>query len=88
MKVSSQTSTLSPLLEHPPFPIATSLGVLAWLGGTSRQGFLTKKFLGLNNTVIGSAGMTGKSSGDGKCVMPNVCQRTTSSFTRFSVGLD
>jgi hypothetical protein len=27
---------------------------------------------------MGSAGMTGKSSGAGKCVMPNVCQRTMS----------
>lgn len=37
-----------------------------------------KKFLGLSNTVIGSAGMIGKSSGDGKWVRPKVCQRTMS----------
>lgn len=37
-------------------------------------------------TVIGSAGMTGKSSGDGKCVSPNVCQSTTSSLSRFASG--
>ena len=27
---------------------------------------------------MGSAGITGKSSGAGKCVMPKVCQSTTS----------
>jgi hypothetical protein len=27
---------------------------------------------------MGSAGMTGKSSGEGKCVMPKVCQSTMS----------
>lgn len=37
-----------------------------------------KKFLGLSNTVMGSAGMIGKSSGDGKWVRPKVCQRTMS----------
>jgi hypothetical protein len=37
---------------------------------------------------MGSAGMTGKSSGAGKCVMPNVCQSTTSVFSRFAVGFD
>ena len=30
---------------------------------------------------MGSAGMMGKSSGDGKCVMPKVCQRTMSVFS-------
>ena len=38
-------------------------------------------------TVIGSAGMTGKSSGDGKCVRPKVCHSTTSSLSRLAVGL-
>lgn len=46
-----------------------------------------KKFLGLNNNVIGSAGMTGKSSGDGKCVIPKVCQSTTSVLTMLALGL-
>jgi len=38
-----------------PFP----LGQLEKEGGISKHGFLSKKFLGLNNSVIGSAGMTG-----------------------------
>jgi len=38
-----------------PFP----LGQLENDGGISKHGFLSKKFLGLNNKVIGSAGMTG-----------------------------
>jgi len=42
------------------------LGQLEKLGGISKHGFLSKKFLGLNSTLIGSAGMTGKSSGAGK----------------------
>lgn len=46
-----------------------------------------KKLRGRSSNVMGSAGMTGKSSGLGKCVMPNVCHRTTSVFSRFAVGL-
>jgi hypothetical protein len=38
-----------------PFP----LGQLEKDGGISKHGFFSKKFLGLNNRVIGSAGMTG-----------------------------
>jgi hypothetical protein len=37
---------------------------------------------------MGSAGMTGKSSGLGKCVIPNVCHRTTSVLTKSAVGFD
>lgn len=37
-------------------------------------------------TVIGSAGMTGKSSGDGKCVRPKVCHSTTSALSRLALG--
>lgn len=45
-----------------------------------------KNPLGLKNNVIGSAGMMGKSSGAGKCVMPNVCQRTRSVLSKGVVG--
>lgn len=38
-------------------------------------------------TVIGSAGITGKSSGEGKCVRPKVCHNTTSSLSRLAEGL-
>ena len=38
-------------------------------------------------TVIGSAGITGKSSGEGKCVRPKVCHNTTSSLSRLADGL-
>lgn len=62
----------------PPFFPATWLGVRALLGGTSNAGFLLKKCRGRSKSDMGSAGMTGKSSGAGKCVMPKVCQRTTS----------
>jgi hypothetical protein len=71
----------------PFFPASTSPGVLAKLGITSSAGFLTKKFLGRSRSVIGSAGMTGKSSGLGKWTMPKVCQRTMSVLAMFSVGL-
>ena len=40
-------------------PSLTPLGVLENDGGTSMHGFCAKKFLGLNNTDIGSAGMIG-----------------------------
>lgn len=65
-----------------PFP----LGALEYEGGMSSAGFLRKKFLGLSSTVMGSAGMIGKSSGAGKCVKPNVCQRTTSLLAMDAVG--
>jgi hypothetical protein len=42
---------------------------------------------GFTYTVIGSAGITGKSSGEGKCVSPKVCHSTTSSLSRFAEGL-
>ena len=45
-----------------------------------------KKFLGLRRSVIGSAGMTGKSSGDGKCVIPKVCHKTISVFSILSLA--
>jgi len=78
-KLQTRTLAASPFLNSPiPMNLAFWLGVLAWLGGTSNAGFFVKKFLGLNDSVIGSAGMTGKSSGDGKCVIPKVCQRTIS----------
>lgn len=48
-------------------------------------GLLAKKFRGRRRSVIGSAGMTGKSSGAGICVTPNVCQRTTSVFSMDSL---
>jgi hypothetical protein len=51
------------------------------------QGLRVKKLRGLSNSVIGSAGMIGKSSGDGKCVIPKVCHKTTSVLSRFSLGL-
>jgi len=41
------------------FPSLTPLGVLENDGGTSIHGFCAKKFLGLNNTDIGSAGIIG-----------------------------
>jgi hypothetical protein len=41
-------------------------------------GLFVKKCLGRSSRVRGSAGMMGKSSGAGKCVRPNVCQRTIS----------
>lgn len=53
----------------------------------SMQGFLSKKFLGLRSSEIGSAGIIGKSSGVGKCVTPKVCQRTMSVLAIFSFGL-
>jgi hypothetical protein len=40
-------------------PSLTPLGVLENDGGTSIHGFCAKKFLGLNNTDIGSAGIIG-----------------------------
>ena len=43
----------------PDLPAATWLGVLEYEGGTSRQGFDVKKFLGRRRTLIGSAGITG-----------------------------
>jgi hypothetical protein len=48
-------------------------------------GFPAKKFLGLSSSVMGSAGMTGKSSGEGKCVTPKVCQSTMSVLSMLSV---
>ncbi|KAJ0109372.1 Copper amine oxidase 1 [Diaporthe amygdali] len=48
------------------------------LGGTSRAGFLVKKPSGFSITLILSDGITGKSSGLGLCVSPNVCQSTMS----------
>ena len=48
-------------------------------------GLFVKKFRGRSKTVIGSAGMMGKSSGDGKCTRPNVCHRTMSSLSMDSV---
>jgi hypothetical protein len=51
------------------------------------HGLRVKKLRGRSNSVIGSAGMIGKSSGDGKCVMPKVCHNTTSVLSRFSLGL-
>src|SRR5688572_24348520 len=41
-------------------------------------GLFVKKFRGRRRSVIGSTGMTGKSSGEGMCVTPKVCQRTMS----------
>jgi hypothetical protein len=38
---------------------ASLLGQVLLLGLTSNAGFLLKKFLGLSNTLTGSAGMTG-----------------------------
>jgi len=62
-----------------PVPLAaTWLGVLQKLGGTSKTGLLVKKLRGRNNSVIGSTGMTGKSSGAGMWVTPKVCHSTTS----------
>ena len=76
---------LSALFTSPFFNRLTFwLGVEEKLGGTSSAGFFRKKFRGLSSNVIGSAGMTGKSSGDGKCVMPNVCHSTISVFSMFS----
>jgi hypothetical protein len=69
-------------------PCLTPLGTLEWLGGMSRHGFRVKKLRGLRSSVIGSAGMTGKSSGLGKCVIPKVCQSTTSVLTKLAVGFD
>lgn len=37
-------------------------------------------------TVMGSAGITGKSSGEGKCVRPKVCQSTTSWLSTLASG--
>lgn len=48
-------------------------------------GLLVKKFRGRSSSVIGSAGMTGKSSGAGMCVTPKVCQRTMSVLSMDSV---
>lgn len=79
----------SVVTTRPPTPsllFLTSLGVMHKLGLTSSAGFLSKKFLGRSNNVMGSAGMTGKSSGEGKCVMPKVCQRTTSVSAILAVG--
>jgi hypothetical protein len=58
---------VQPILKSPPFthdrygflPSLTPLGVLENDGGTSIHGFCAKKFLGLNNTDIGSAGIIG-----------------------------
>lgn len=41
-------------------------------------GLLLKKFRGRSRSVMGSAGITGKSSGEGMCVTPKVCHRTMS----------
>ncbi|MDB5910648.1 MAG: hypothetical protein JWP34_4762 [Massilia sp.] len=69
-----------------PFPPASTwLGVLAYEGGTSMTGLDVKKFLGRSSSVMGSAGMTGKSSGAGMCVTPKVCQSTMSSSSTDSV---
>jgi hypothetical protein len=67
---------LSAAFNTPWFPAATWLGVLAYEGGTSMTGLLVKKLRGRNNSVMGSAGMTGKSSGAGKCDKPQLCQST------------
>jgi hypothetical protein len=81
---SPNASLLSASTSVPP--CLTPLGTLEWLGAISRQGLRVKKLRGLRSSVIGSAGMTGKSSGLGKCVMPKVCHRTTSALTRLAVG--
>lgn len=48
-------------------------------------GLLAKKFLGRSSSVMGSTGMTGKSSGAGMCVTPKVCHSTTSVFSMDSL---
>lgn len=47
-------------------------------------GLFRKKFRGLRSNVMGSTGMIGKSSGEGKCTTPKVCQRTISSLSTLS----
>ena len=48
-------------------------------------GLQVKKWRGRRRSVMGSAGMMGKSSGEGKCVMPKVCQSTISVLVMDSV---
>src|SRR5690242_14451818 len=48
------------------------------VAGTSRVGLRSKKPDGLSVKPHVSTGMTGQSSGRGKCVAPNVCQSTMS----------
>ena len=51
------------------------------------HGLRVKKLRGRSKSVMGSAGMTGKSSGAGKWVRPKVCQSTTSVLSMDSDGL-
>lgn len=78
---SPQTSLLPSPSAPPTLPFTpppSFVGQLEKLGFTSNAGFRSKKFLGLNSTLTGSAGIIGQSSGLGTCVKPNVCQSTTS----------
>lgn len=75
------------VVSKPVLFAAISLGVTEYDGGTSITGLLVKKFRGLKRSVMPSAGMMGKSSGEGKCVMPNVCHRTMSVLATFWVPL-
>ena len=60
-----------------PPPVCSRLP-LSILGGMSMPGFCVKKPQGLNTNPTVSTGMTGKSSGRGRCVTPYECQSTTS----------
>lgn len=68
--------------------ICACMHACVWAGKRGMDGGKIKRTQerGRTHTVIGSAGMTGKSSGEGKCVRPKVCHSTTSSLSRFAEG--
>lgn len=88
VELKANLDVLSTFNEHestPLLPALTSLVVLAKEGLTSSTGFSVKKFLGLNINSKISVGMTGKSSGAGKWVIPKVWKKRMSEFSIVSV---